>query len=716
MKISEIKNSLSSLSGIGQTTQNHFAQLNIFTVGDLLNFFPRTYEDRTKKVLLENALENPKVHTIAKVLRHEWFGYGRMRTLKIVITDGSGTGNLIAFNRGFLEKTLPVDSIISVSGKFELKYNSLQSTSFEAQKIASDGNIEDYKNMEVPGSKIYPVYHLTEGLSQKTVFKAVNQALNQFALGIEDEIPSYLIEKYKLLHKKDAIFLIHEPKTFEDYNNARRTLVYEEFFNFQKSIAIQSLKHRGKLPSADTNSLEEKAKNFSEEEFIKSLSPRQQKYLQKIPFELTDDQKKAVFLINSEIDKSYKSSVSQNSSYALRSLLQGDVGSGKTLVSFFAALRVIDWGSQACLMAPTEILARQHAQSAAKELESLDVKVAFLTGNLKSKGRLILLKALQEGNIDFVIGTHALFSKNVIYKDLALSIIDEQHRFGVMQRSAIIAKGRSSVQPKLLEQNLLMMSATPIPQTLALTAFGDLDIITIKSLPNGRKTVQTFLSKEGNENKVYEAVRSQLKLGHQAYFVYPAIQSQISKENDFSLQEKKSLKAAEDSFELLQNHIYSEYKCALIHGKISDEEQSKILTDFKDGKIQVLVATTVVEVGVDVPNATCIVIEMADHFGLAALHQLRGRVGRSNLQSYCYLIYSKNITENGIERMKAIRLTNDGFKIAEQDLKLRGPGEISGTLQSGELSFALGDLFKDARIMDCARTDAFFEAEKSWQK
>lgn len=716
MKISEIKNSLSSLSGIGQATQNHFAQLNIFTVGDLLNFFPRTYEDRTKKVLLENALENPKVHTIAKVLRHEWFGYGRMRTLKIVITDGSGIGNLIAFNRGFLEKTLPVDSIISVSGKFELKYNSLQSTSFEAQKIASDGNIEDYKNMEVPGSKIYPVYHLTEGLSQKTVFKAVNQALNQFALGIEDEIPSYLIEKYKLLHKKDAIFFIHEPKTFEDYNNARRTLVYEEFFNFQKSIAIQSLKHRGKLPSADTNSLEEKAKNFSEEEFIKSLSPRQQKYLQKITFELTDDQKKAVFLINNEIDKSYKSSVSQNSSYALRSLLQGDVGSGKTLVSFFAALRVIDWGSQACLMAPTEILARQHAQSAAKELESLDVKVAFLTGNLKSKGRLILLKALQEGNIDFVIGTHALFSKNVIYKDLALSIIDEQHRFGVMQRSAIVAKGRSSINPKLLEQNLLMMSATPIPQTLALTAFGDLDIITIKSLPNGRKTVQTFLSKEGNENKVYEAVRSQLKLGHQAYFVYPAIQSQISKESDFSLQEKKSLKAAEDSFELLQKHIYSEYKCALIHGKKSDEEQSKILTDFKDGKIQVLVATTVVEVGVDVPNATCIVIEMADHFGLAALHQLRGRVGRSNLQSYCYLIYSKNITENGIERMKAIRLTNDGFKIAEQDLKLRGPGEISGTLQSGELSFVLGDLFKDARIMDCARTDAFFEAEKSWQK
>lgn len=737
MKLSEIKNSISSLPGIGTKTASAFATLNIFTIADLLQFYPRTYDDRTKKISLNQSLNFPKAHTIAKVIGHEWFGYGRMKTLKILITDGTANAELIAFNRPFLEKSFPPDSIISVTGRFELKYNNLQSSSFEAEKIADSLSLEDFKNTLPPDSRIFPVYHLTEGLSQKAVRKAVSAAISQFAFGIEDDLSEYLISTHKLLHKRDAIKIIHSPTNFEEYSLARKTLVYEEFFFFQCAIARQSLEHRGKLPLLNFDSLSLQNQNSSQEksleeltnEFNSNLSPRQKQYLSRLNFEPTYDQKKVILQMNSDIDKSYQSATkngddkTQNSQhvFSMRTLLQGDVGSGKTLVSFFAALRVIDWGSQVAFMAPTEILARQHAENAATDLQALNVNVAYLTGNINSKGRLQLLQALKDGTVNLVIGTHALFSKNVQYKDLALAIIDEQHRFGVMQRSAIIDKGRNGTEPKLKEPNLLMMSATPIPQTLALTAFGDLDILTIHTMPQGRKPIQTYLTKAGNEKNAYEAVRTELKKGHQAYFVYPAIGSDILADENSDAEslfhkEKDSLKAAQDAFSFLQTQVYPEYRCALIHGKIEEEEQNRILEDFKAGKINVLVATTVVEVGVNVPNASCMVIEQADRFGLAALHQLRGRVGRGSEQSYCFLIYSKNITENGIARMKAIRQTTDGFKIAEEDLKLRGPGEITGTAQSGELTFALADLFKDQAIMNAARADAFSYEQALYNK
>lgn len=728
MKLSEIKNLISSLPGIGTKTASAFAALNIFTIADLLQFYPRTYDDRTKKISLNQSLNFPKAHTIAKVTGHEWFGYGRMKTLKILINDGTANAQLIAFNRPFLEKSFPPDSIISVTGHFELKYNNLQSSSFEAEKIADSGSLEDFKDTLPPDSKIFPVYHLTEGLSQKTVRKAVSAAISQFAFGIEDDLSEYLISSHKLLHKRDAIKIIHSPADFEEYSLARKTIVYEEFFFFQCAIARQSLEHRGKLPLLNFDSIslqnqtsaQEKSSEDLTKEFNSSLSPRQKQYLSRLNFEPTYDQKKVILQMNLDIDKSYQNAPKNNGeatqtperTFSMRTLLQGDVGSGKTLVSFFAALRVIDWGSQVAFMAPTEILARQHAENAATDLQALNVNVAYLTGNINSKGRLQLLQALKDGTVNLVIGTHALFSKNVQYQDLALAIIDEQHRFGVMQRSAIIDKGRNGTEPKLKEPNLLMMSATPIPQTLALTAFGDLDILTIHTMPQGRKPIQTYLTKAGNEKNAYEAVRTELKKGHQAYFVYPAIGTELSadeNQDDESLfhKEKESLKAAQDAFSFLQTQVYPEYRCALIHGKIEEEEQNRILEDFKAGKINVIVATTVVEVGVNVPNASCMVIEQADRFGLAALHQLRGRVGRGSEQSYCFLIYSKNITENGIARMKAIRQTTDGFKIAEEDLKLRGPGEITGTAQSGELTFALADLFKDQTIMNAARADAF---------
>ncbi len=718
MKLSEIKNSISTLPGVGPKIAAAFANLNVFTVADLLQFYPRTYDDRTKKIPLSQCLNFPKAHTIAKVTGHEWFGYGRMKTLKILITDGTAPAELVAFNRPFLEKSLPPGAIISVTGRFELKYGKLQSTAFDAQKIADTGELIDFKDTLPPDSRIFPVYHLTEGLNQKTVRKVVAAALSQFALGLEDDLPEYLITEHKLLHKRDAIKIIHSPDNFENFSLARKTIVYEEFFFFQCAVARQSLEHRGKLPELTAIPATQEAE-ITTEDFKANLSPRQKQYLARLSFEPTNDQKKVILQMNRDIDKSYESAhnAARERPFSMRALLQGDVGSGKTLVSFFAALRVIDWGSQATFMAPTEILARQHAESAAEELAPLNVNVAYLTGNINAKGRLQLLGALKTGTVNLVIGTHALFSKNVQYKDLALAIIDEQHRFGVMQRSAIIDKGRTGTEPKLNEPNLLMMSATPIPQTLALTAFGDLDILTIRTMPQGRKPIQTYLTKAGNEANAYEAVRTELKKGHQAYFVYPAIGGDAQTpetEDEDSLNSKESLKAAEDAFNFLQTQVYPEYKCALIHGKIDEEAQSRILQDFKDGKINILVATTVVEVGVNVPNASCMVIEQADRFGLAALHQLRGRVGRGSEQSYCFLIYSKNITENGIARMKAIRQTTDGFKIAEEDLKLRGPGEITGTAQSGELTFALADLFKDEPIMNVARADAFKYAQAAF--
>ena len=706
MKTSEITNSISSLPQIGKAKALLFANLNIFTVADLLQFYPRRYDDRTKRTSLAEcafSLEPKSAHTIAQVTKVIRFG-NNAKHLRIFITDGTSAGEILAFNRYWLEKSLTVGSIIAVHGEFANKFNSLQCSTFDFQKIADGGLLSDFMDAPIPDSRVIPIYHQTEGLTSKIIESTVKNAFERFLIGIEDEIPEEIRKSRGLLHKKDALRKIHLPETMEEVEEAKKTLVFEELFVFQKTIAERALAHKGKLPSIEENQNE---KRFSDADFKKSLSPRQKNLLSRLQFSPTDDQKSVITKINLDIDKNYNSAAKGEKPFALRSLLQGDVGSGKTLVSFFAALRVIDYGGQCALMAPTELLARQHEENAAKMLESLGVRVAYLTGNLKSKGRTALLSAIKNGEVNFVIGTHALFSKGVIYRDLALAIIDEQHRFGVLQRSAIVQKGRDSVNATLREPNLLMMSATPIPQTLALTIFGDLDVLTIKTLPNGRKPIRTFCVREGNERNAYEAVRGELRRGKQAYFVYPLI------EGGDEANGKTAAKSAEEMFDFLSKQVYPEFSVALVHGKIDDEQTSKILESFKNGDVQVLVATTVVEVGVDVPNATCIIIEQADRFGLAALHQLRGRVGRGSEQSFCFLVYRNSITEIGIERMKVIHDTTDGFKIAEEDLRLRGPGEISGTAQSGSLAFKIADLERDKEIMLQAREAAFALVSKS---
>jgi len=421
----------------------------------------------------------------------------------------------------------------------------------------------------------------------------------------------------------------------------------------------------------------------------------QQRLLERLPFPLTAGQKAAALEINRDMD----------SHFPMARLLQGDVGSGKTLVSFLAGLKAVEGGGQVALLAPTELLARQHAETAARLLEPLGLRIAFLSGSLKAPTRSRLLKALAAGEIDLVAGTHALFSEDVAYRQLSLAVVDEQHRFGVLQRQAIMAKGQVPETPaesgrmdgRAFPPDLLMMSATPIPRSLALTVFGDLDVSVIRDMPPGRKAVRTHLARESNAKKVYDFVRQELSKGHQAYFVYPLIEGG----------DESDLKDAVSMSQRLAKEVFPSFPLALLHSKVDEEKKRRIMDDFRRGDIKILAATSVVEVGVDVPNASCMVIEHAERFGLSALHQLRGRVGRGDAQSYCFLVYADNYTEDAKTRLIVMLENTDGFVIAEEDLKLRGPGQIAGLEQSGYLKLGIADPVRDAAELARARVDAF---------
>ncbi len=743
--------------------QKQFAALNVFTICDLLKFFPRSYKDRTKRIYLSQFETAKEVHTAAKVVAHEWFGYGKMKTLKILIQDKTARASLICFNRPFLEKSFPVGSIISVTGSFFVKYNDLQSSSFEAELLADGGNLSDYESVPLPASGIIPVYRLSGGLSQKKVAKAVSAALSQCAGAIDNELSQDIIERRSLMPMRDAIRAVHQPSGFDQLAAARRTLIYQELFDLQKTVLSRALERKGQLPAANLNEVQDLNATTLDQNSSQAqnagggFSPRQAELLDRLPFALTKDQMAAIAQINSDIDRGYQERCELLKGYCgthgstfkapwtMQRLLQGDVGAGKTLVAVFACLRAVDWGGQCAVMAPTEILAKQHADTIARLLEPVGVRAAFLSGTISAAARAPLLKALKNGEINILVGTHALFSRTTVYKDLQLVVIDEQHRFGVMQRQAIVEKGRAIAVPYAdgadggaaagkrlyVSPHLLMMSATPIPQSLALTVYGDLDVSVIKSLPAGRKPITTYLVAQGHEANAYAAVARELQKGRQAYFVYPAIGDDCGatifdapqKERVKALSEAcldrcyegsddNEIKSATAAFDNLSKNVFPNYRCALLHSKIPEEEQTKILNDFRQNKIQILAATTVVEVGVDVPNASCMVVEQADCFGLAQLHQLRGRVGRGSEQSYCFLIYRNSITQNGIERMKILRQSTDGFYIAEEDLKLRGPGQINGTAQSGALELEIADLSRDRDLLMLARLDARNEIQK----
>jgi ATP-dependent DNA helicase RecG len=690
MFLRELEAKLNTIQGIGPAALRTLSRLGISDVRTLLCHYPRDWEDRSRTVPLRDWSQG-KVCTEVKVLAHEWFGARRMKTLKIYIEDDTARASLICFNRPFLAKQLQEGLNVRIYGHFYYKYGEIQSSSFEIAD-AKDGSF----------GRILPVYPLTEDLSQAMIRRFTWRALAKYSGDLEDELPEFIMLRDRLLSKAEAIKAIHFPSSFAEKDQARKTLIYEELFYLELMTAHRVQKRKKAVGgSAPCSLLPAPCSPFT---------PLQKRLIERLPFSLTAGQLEVIHEINADMD----------SPYPMARLLQGDVGSGKTLVAFLACLRAIEaesneqreqFGGQAVLMAPTELLARQHAENAARLLEPLGLHIAFLTGNLKASGRSRLLSALESGDIDMVAGTHALFSKDTVYRNLRLVVVDEQHRFGVTQRQAIMEKGD--------RPNLLMMSATPIPRTLALTVFGDLDVSVIRDMPPGRKTIKTHLAKTSNADKVYDFVKKELAAGRQAYFVYPLIEASES-----SAAWLQDLKDAETMAKQLSKEVFPQYPVALIHSRLEEEDKRGIMDNFRKGEIRVLAATSVVEVGVDVPNATCMVVEHAERFGLAALHQLRGRVGRGDAQSYCFLIYSDQEVppeHAGIapellgeeersregRRLMVMLENTDGFVIAEKDLLFRGPGQITGIQQSGYLSLGIADPIRDSAELEQARNDAF---------
>ena len=650
----ELKFPVIDLKGIGSSYAKSLAKAGILTVADIIRYAPRSYENRKDIVPLSSVPDKREVNTVVEIVAHDFVGYGKKKTLKIFVRDETSTGVLVCFGRNFLKDKLPVGKRFFLYGQFDYRYGELQSTQFDTEEYG-----------ENPGhfGLILPVYPLSGNLKQNVLRKAVKAVLNTYLPSIEDQLPAALIQKYNFPSRKDAVRALHFPKSMEERDEALRLLKYEELFFLQLTAVRRAFKYK------------------KEKREIRKISGSiMKKAVLLLPFSLTPDQISVLKEIRKDME-------SENPMYRL---LQGDVGSGKTLVAFLAALFIIEAGGQSAFMAPTELLARQHAENAAKLLEPLGVRLAFLSGNIKSKQRGPLLKALKKGEIDLIIGTHALFTSDVEFKKLEFVIVDEQHKFGVMQRISLFNKGE--------KPDILLMTATPIPRTITMTIFADLDVSVIRTAPEGRKPAITHLSRMGNEEKVYRAVKEELKKGHQAYFVYPRISSESNA--------KEGLKDAERMFRYLTNDVFPEYRTALIHSKLPDTEKISIMQNFSRGEIKILAATSVVEVGVDVKNATCMVIEHAERFGLSALHQLRGRVGRGPDQAYTFLIYSEDLSDVGKERLKIMMNYSDGFSISEEDLKIRGPGQLAGTRQSGFLKLNFADIIRDTDILNQARKDA----------
>ncbi len=654
MFLKELNQNIRILKGIGSSGIVFFRKLKVVSIADLLLLYPTGYDNRKKREPLSTVLSRrPKnsVNTVVEITSHSYIGYGKNKTLKIHVDDNTSSAVLLCFGRNFMAKKILPGQKYFLRGDFQYKYNELQCSNFELEPYSSNP-----RNFNI----ILPVYPLSGKLTQRLVRKVMAQGIRHYGNYIENEMPEQIMEDHNLLKKSTAIKQIHFPDDTDLLQKARKTLIFEEFFHLQLVVGRRSFRRR---------------KHIRPEQ--KSPAILQNQLIKKLPFSLTKDQKKVI----SEITKDLKSN------YPMARLLQGDVGSGKTLVALLIALTAVELGKQVAFMAPTELLAKQHAENAAKLLSSTHIRLAFISSNIKN--RKFLLNELASGNVDLIIGTHALFTKDVDFKSLGLVIVDEQHKFGVLQRIALMKKG--SVP------DLLLMTATPIPRSLTLTVFGDLEISTIKTMPEGRRPVVTHLTRENNEKKVYDRVRNEINRGKQAYFVYPLIQ-----ESD-----KILLKDAETMHEYLSTKIFPEFSTGLIHSRVPVEKKMEIMGDFSSGKIDILVATSVVEVGVDVKNATCIVIEHAERFGLSSLHQLRGRVGRGRDQSYAFLIYSKDLSEDAKKRLKVMKNFSDGFKIAEKDLEIRGPGDIAGTRQSGFLELSIASIPTDMKILIKARKSAF---------
>lgn len=643
-----LEKSVKHIKGVGEKTAEDLASLNVYTIYDLIYYFPMRYEIHEVQKLHELIHEDTVTILGSVLYQPQLHFYGKNRSrLVLMIQVENAVIKAVIFNRPYAKKQINPGDQLLLTGKWDAHRMQITVNYYKKGPIKHQANIQ-------------PIYSLKGNITSGRLRKIIRQALIDYSDQIVEILPSTYLYSYKLPRLKDALWSIHYPKSKLVLKHARRRFIYEEFLLFQLNIQLMRKTNR-----KDTIGYAQHYKLHAVQEFI-----------QTIPFELTNAQKRCV----NEILLDLKSPQQMNR------LLQGDVGSGKTVVAAICLYASITAGKQCALMVPTEILAEQHFLSLSK-LFGNRVKIELLTGSIKGKKRKVIMEQIEANEIDIVIGTHALIQDDVSFHDLGFIIVDEQHRFGVEQRKALRDKG--------LTPDVLFMTATPIPRTLAITVFGDMDVSAIDEMPSGRNEVQTYWTTEQNLSRVLQFMQKHVEQGEQAYVVCPLIE-----ESD-----TLDIQNAIDLYDELNNFYPEDIKIGLMHGRLANEEKESIMRRFASGEIHILVSTTVVEVGVNVPNATIMVIYDAERFGLAQLHQLRGRVGRGGKQSYCILIAHPK-GEVGRERMRIMTETTDGFILAEQDLKLRGPGDFFGRKQSGLPTFKIADLIHDYRALETARRDA----------
>ena len=656
------------IKGVGPKVAYKLNKLGIFTAQDLMMYFPKKHIDYSSRTLIKNLKEGQTTTVFGYIKSVSSFNTkNNLSVTKVTVADESGRLELSFFNakgnRYLLERMkaqFPINAGIMLSGIVKMNNYNRQLTMDKPTYSIMTGEFLENPDNNLNIARIVPIYTVCEDLSIKTLRKAIFNAIELYKNDIKNIIPDFIRERLGIMDKKDAVKQIHFPQTMNDLEQARFSLIFEELFLIQlKLIRLR----------------ENTAKNISSYALQVHKDGLVQKFINALPFELTSGQKQAINEILQDM----------NSQTPMQRLLQGDVGSGKTVVATIMLLAAVENGYQGALMAPTEILAQQHYNNLIQWLTPLGLSVGLFLGSHGKKIRQKFETDLKNGQTNIAVGTHALIQENVEFNNLGAIVVDEQHRFGVKQRNVLKKKSQNP--------QILTMTATPIPRTLALTVHGDLDLTVINELPKGRKPIKTILT--SSHKQVWDLIKKEVEDGRQAYIVYPLIDES----------ETLSAKAATIEAEKLQQEVFPQFKIGLLHGKLKNDEKDEVMKNFKDGEYNILVSTTVVEVGVDVPNATVMVIENAERFGLSQLHQLRGRVGRSSLQSYCILITSSRNQETR-ERLGIMTETNDGFVIAEKDLQLRGPGEFLGTRQSGLPDLIISDIVRDAKILELARNEA----------